>query len=135
MNNIKLMPSEIPKEYFASMLFIVNTCFICSVLKLLFYIFKCIKYILIGDFDSEQYVYAFLQKKISAEKFFDTPKPEQKDSKHEKVLQVESSSKHARTSNSYKNTYAIKNNSYYDNSASGDTKVIVKNTKDISRLP
>jgi len=103
MNNIKLMPSEVPKEYFAS------------------------------DFDSEQYVYAFLQKKISAEKFFDTPKPEQKDSKHEKVLQVESSSKHARTSNSYKNTYANKNNSYYDNSASGDTKVIVKNTKDISR--
>lgn len=48
-------------------------------------------------------------------------------------MQVESSSKHSRTSNSYKNTYSNKNYNFYDKSASGDTKVIVKNTKHISR--
>lgn len=78
-------------------------------------------------------MYAFLQKKISAEKFFDTPKPKQQDSMHEKLLKNGSNSTLSRASNSYKSTYQNKNNSYYDTSASGDTKTLVNCTKQISR--
>ena len=35
-NDFKLMPSEVPKEYFTSKLLIKNNILLCSVLKILF---------------------------------------------------------------------------------------------------